>query len=71
MFIGLVGAFMTAAYMTRATYLTFFGEPEGLLPVRRIQQVRQVTAHTIHTVHTIPTTITMLTRRMARTSLAC
>ncbi|NDC90641.1 MAG: hypothetical protein EB089_02150, partial [Acidimicrobiia bacterium] len=29
MFIGLVGAFMTAAYMTRATYLTFFGEPRG------------------------------------------
>ena len=29
MIIGLVGAFMTAAYMTRATYLTFFGEPRG------------------------------------------
>ena len=29
MVIGLVGAFMTAAYMTRATYLTFFGEPRG------------------------------------------
>ena len=27
--VGLVGAFMTAAYMTRATYLTFFGEPRG------------------------------------------
>jgi NADH-quinone oxidoreductase subunit L len=27
--IGLVGAFLTAAYMTRATYLTFFGEPRG------------------------------------------
>ncbi len=29
MIIGLLGAFMTAAYMTRATFLTFFGEPRG------------------------------------------
>jgi NADH-quinone oxidoreductase subunit L len=29
MIVALVGAFMTAAYMTRATYLTFFGEPRG------------------------------------------
>ena len=29
MIIGLIGAFMTAAYMTRATYLTFFGAPRG------------------------------------------
>jgi len=29
MAVGLVGAFMTAAYMTRATYLTFFGESRG------------------------------------------
>ena len=29
MVVGLVGAFLTAAYMTRATYLTFFGEPRG------------------------------------------
>ncbi len=27
--VGLVGAAMTAAYMTRATYLTFFGKPRG------------------------------------------
>jgi NADH-quinone oxidoreductase subunit L len=27
--VGLTGAFMTTAYMTRATYLTFFGEPRG------------------------------------------
>jgi NADH-quinone oxidoreductase subunit L len=27
--IGLVGAGMTAAYMTRATYMTFFGKPRG------------------------------------------
>jgi NADH-quinone oxidoreductase subunit L len=29
MVVGLVGAFLTAAYMTRATYLTFFGAPRG------------------------------------------
>jgi NADH-quinone oxidoreductase subunit L len=29
MVVGLVGAFLTAAYMTRATYLTFFGTPRG------------------------------------------
>jgi NADH-quinone oxidoreductase subunit L len=29
MIIGLIGAFLTTAYMTRATYLTFFGEPRG------------------------------------------
>ena len=28
-YVGLAGAFMTAAYMTRATYLTFFGKPRG------------------------------------------
>ena len=27
--VGLIGAFLTTAYMTRATYLTFFGEPRG------------------------------------------
>jgi NADH-quinone oxidoreductase subunit L len=27
--VGLLGAFMTAAYMTRCIYLTFFGEPRG------------------------------------------
>ena len=27
--VGLIGAALTAAYMTRATYLTFFGEPRG------------------------------------------
>ena len=30
MVVGLVGALMTAAYMTRCVYLTFFGEPRGL-----------------------------------------
>jgi len=29
MWVGLGGAFLTAAYMTRATYLTFFGDPRG------------------------------------------
>jgi NADH-quinone oxidoreductase subunit L len=29
MIVGLTGAFMTAAYMTRCVYLTFFGEPRG------------------------------------------
>ena len=29
MVVGLIGAFMTAAYMTRCIYLTFFGEPHG------------------------------------------
>jgi NADH-quinone oxidoreductase subunit L len=28
-YVGIIGAFMTTAYMTRATYLTFFGEPRG------------------------------------------
>ena len=27
--VGLVGAFLTAAYMTRCVYLTFFGEYRG------------------------------------------
>jgi len=31
--IGLAGAFMTTAYMTRATYLTFFGKPRGAAAV--------------------------------------
>jgi NADH-quinone oxidoreductase subunit L len=29
MVVGLIGAFLTTAYMTRATYLTFFGEARG------------------------------------------
>ena len=29
MVVGLIGAFMTACYMTRCVYLTFFGEPRG------------------------------------------
>ena len=26
---GIIGAFLTAAYMTRCIWLTFFGEPRG------------------------------------------
>ena len=33
MWIALVGAFLTAAYTVRATYLTFFGEPRGAAAV--------------------------------------
>ena len=29
MIVGIIGAFMTAAYMTRCVYLTFWGEPRG------------------------------------------
>jgi NADH-quinone oxidoreductase subunit L len=29
MYVGIIGAFMTAAYMTRCWYLTFWGEPRG------------------------------------------
>src|SRR4029079_13241495 len=29
MVVGIIGAMMTAAYMTRCVYLTFFGEPHG------------------------------------------
>jgi NADH-quinone oxidoreductase subunit L len=29
MVVGIIGAFMTAAYMTRCVYLTFYGEPRG------------------------------------------
>jgi len=28
-YVGIIGAFLTTAYMTRATYLTFFGTPRG------------------------------------------
>ena len=45
--VGLVGAFMTAAYMTRATYLTFFGEPRGAAgrPRRRPRRRARDGAH--------------------------
>jgi NADH-quinone oxidoreductase subunit L len=49
MIIGLVGAFMTAAYMTRATYLTFFGEPRGASAGEHHDE--HATAHDAHDSH--------------------
>ncbi len=43
MWIALIGAFLTAAYTARATYLTFFGEPRGAAAGEE---------HVIHAVHT-------------------
>ena len=49
MIIGLIGAFMTAAYMTRATYLTFFGEPRGASAGEHHDE--HATAHDAHDSH--------------------
>ena len=49
MIIGLIGAFMTAAYMTRATYLTFFGEPRGASAGHSAHDSHD--AHATHDVH--------------------
>ena len=38
--VGLVGAFLTAAYMTRCIYLTFFGEYRGPRPPARVGAAR-------------------------------
>ena len=38
MVVGLVGAFLTAAYMTRCVYLTFFGEYRGHAPPARVAE---------------------------------
>jgi NADH-quinone oxidoreductase subunit L len=43
MWVALIGAFMTAAYTVRATYLTFFGEPRGAAAGAH---------HAVETVHT-------------------
>ncbi len=51
MIIGLVGAFMTAAYMTRATYLTFFGEPRGASAGENSHD-----SHDAHATHDSPAT---------------
>ena len=48
--IGLVGAFMTTAYMTRATYLTFFGEPRGAA-AHFVHDDHHAVAHDTHDVH--------------------
>ncbi|MFM7046989.1 MAG: NADH-quinone oxidoreductase subunit L [Actinomycetota bacterium] len=45
MVVGLFGAFLTAAYMTRATYLTFFGEARGAAAGQH------ETAHDSHAAH--------------------
>ena len=54
MIIGLVGAFMTAAYMTRATYLTFFGEPRGASAGENSHDSHD--AHATHDAHDSPAT---------------
>jgi len=53
MIVGLVGAFMTAAYMTRATYLTFFGSPRGASSGEHHEEVGHDThdSHDTHEVH--------------------
>jgi NADH-quinone oxidoreductase subunit L len=47
--IGLVGVFMTTAYMTRATYLTFFGTPRGAAALT--ETVIDDHGHEIHAPH--------------------
>ncbi len=49
MIIALIGAFMTAAYMTRATYLTFFGKPRGASAGHTDHSAHD--AHDAHAVH--------------------
>ena len=57
MIIGLVGAFMTAAYMTRATYLTFFGEPRGASAGENSHDSHHShDAHATHDAHDSPAT---------------
>ena len=51
MIIGLSGAFLTAAYMTRATYLTFFGEPRGAAAGEHHDEEHGHDAHAAHDDH--------------------
>ena len=51
MIVGLVGAFMTAAYMTRATYLTFFGTPRGAAAGESHDEHDAHDAHDVHDAH--------------------
>ena len=44
MYIALFGAFLTAGYMTRATYLTFFGEPRGAAAGERHEEHKDLHA---------------------------
>ena len=48
--IGLAGAFMTTAYMTRATYLTFFGTARGAAAGEH-HEVEPAVAHDVHDTH--------------------
>jgi NADH-quinone oxidoreductase subunit L len=49
MIVGLSGAFLTAAYMTRATYLTFFGEARGAAAGEHHEEAHD--AHGAHAAH--------------------
>ena len=51
MIIGLSGAFLTAAYMTRATYLTFFGEARGAAAGEHHDEHDAHDAHATHDDH--------------------
>ncbi len=51
MVIGLCGAFLTAAYMTRATYLTFFGEPRGAAAGEHHDEHDAHASHDAHDAH--------------------
>ena len=51
MYVGLAGAFLTAAYMTRATYLTFFGEPRGAAAGEHHDEGHGHDAHAAHGAH--------------------
>ena len=51
MIVGLAGAFLTAAYMTRATYLTFFGEPRGAAAGEHHDEGHGHDAHDAHDAH--------------------
>ena len=50
--VGLVGAFMTTAYMTRATYLTFFGVARGAAAGVHHDDSHAV-AHDVHDTHDV------------------
>jgi len=51
MIIGLGGAFLTAAYMTRATYLTFFGEARGAAAGEHHAGEHHADQHDSHDIH--------------------
>lgn len=51
MIVGLFGAFLTAAYMTRATYLTFFGQPRGAAAGEHHDEEHGHDAHASHDAH--------------------